>query len=368
MPLPLPDALTESLSPHLDLSKSRLETLSGLIVGIVNARTVNLSHVAAQFSDTAKTGSSYRRLQRFFQYVELDGDWTAQSVISILGIKPPWLVCIDRTQWKVGRSDINILMLAVVKGRRRIPLMWTLLNDAGTFHSDQRIALMQRYLDLFGAASIRYLLADREFIGPRWIDFLLRKNVLFSIRVKDNLNVVLDDDRTHRFKTLLQKPAFRKALTTRKGRLATMSSDSGLPLRFAARRLRSAELLVIITNGDPHEAMRLYKRRWFIECLFGDSKRRGLNIEDTRLTDQTKLSTLLAVVTFAIVWAYACAKAIKSSGPIAKTNQGYLRKSVFRHGFDQLRKWIAKAPRKAIDVWISIWPKNSQTIKFKRVV
>ena len=48
-----------------------------------------------------------------------------------------------------------------------------------------------------------------------------------------------------------------------------------------------------------------YRRRWQIECLFGDSKTRGLNMEDTRLTQPVKLNTLLVIITLAMAWAYA---------------------------------------------------------------
>ena len=58
--------LKARLSPHLPLSNSRLETMCFLITGMVNARTVNLSHLACEFPTDAKVESTYRRLQRFF--------------------------------------------------------------------------------------------------------------------------------------------------------------------------------------------------------------------------------------------------------------------------------------------------------------
>lgn len=64
--------LLETLRPHFCLSKSRLETLAVLLVGLANGRTVNLSHLASQFPGDAQHGSNYRRLQRFFQFVRLD--------------------------------------------------------------------------------------------------------------------------------------------------------------------------------------------------------------------------------------------------------------------------------------------------------
>ena len=69
--------LRESLRPHFNLSKSRLETLSVLLIGMINGRTVNLSHIASQFPGPARHASNYRRLQRFFQFIRLDGDKVA---------------------------------------------------------------------------------------------------------------------------------------------------------------------------------------------------------------------------------------------------------------------------------------------------
>ena len=65
-------------------------------------------------------------------------------------------------------------MLAVATRRFRVPLMWTVLDKAGNSNTQERVALMQRYLALFVADSVRLLLADREFIGLKWLNFLNR--------------------------------------------------------------------------------------------------------------------------------------------------------------------------------------------------
>lgn len=64
-------SLGRTLCPHVFLSKSRMETLCLLIVAVVSARTVNLSHLASERQTTTKIASTYRRLQRFFQHVDL---------------------------------------------------------------------------------------------------------------------------------------------------------------------------------------------------------------------------------------------------------------------------------------------------------
>ncbi len=180
----LTHALGEVLSSHLSLNKSRIETLIVIIVGLVSARTVNLSHIACQFPGTAKHASNYRRLQRFFQHVRVDNDWVALMMVRLLNQRGPWLLALDRTNWKVGSRDINILMLALVTRRFRVPLMWAMLDKLGSSNTAERIALMRRYLAVFDASSIKLLLADREFIGQDWFDFLNKNNIAFAIRTR----------------------------------------------------------------------------------------------------------------------------------------------------------------------------------------
>ncbi|MCP4206334.1 MAG: IS4 family transposase [Shimia sp.] len=364
----LRDTLVGTLSSHLDLSKSRLETLALLILGLVNSRTVNLSHGASQFSGTALIPSSYRRLQRFFQYVRLDGDWVAQLTVKWLRIRPPWILCLDRTNWKIGRSDVNILMLAISTRRMRIPLMWTLLPTGGCSNQGERISLMRRYLAIFGPDSISWLLADREFIGATWVKFLLENNIVFCIRVKENSVICLEDGHTYQLNSLLRTRRNAKQILAQPGRLAAMIDCPGLPLTFDAKRLRDGELLIVATNGPTKKALNTYKKRWQIECLFGDSKTRGLNMEDTRLTDHAKLNTLLIVITLAMTWAYATATISQAGAAIKKRAHGYRSQSWFRLGFDRLRNWILHHPQKAAAAWTRAWPKRRIKPKTARVV
>src|SRR5262245_22573738 len=94
-----PSALAAKVSRTIGLSNDRRETLAVLIQGLINARTVNLTHLAGSFHGPAKVISNYRRLQRFFQHVRLDGDWLAKTLVKLLGLKPPYRLCLDRTNW-----------------------------------------------------------------------------------------------------------------------------------------------------------------------------------------------------------------------------------------------------------------------------
>ncbi|MER9057766.1 hypothetical protein [Mesorhizobium sp. M0213] len=96
-------------------------------------------------------------------------------------------------------------MLAIVTRRFRVPLLFALLPHQGNSDTGHRIALMRRYLSLFPAASIRCLLADREFIGAEWMDFPNENNIPFAIRVKVDMTVTLEDGRSWSLATLLRR-------------------------------------------------------------------------------------------------------------------------------------------------------------------
>ncbi|MBD8556990.1 transposase [Rhizobium sp. CFBP 8762] len=152
-------------------------------------------------------------------------------------------------------------------------------------------------------------MADREFMGGGWVEFLRKNNVAFAIRVKINQRVALADGRLWALRTLLRKRRRSRSITT----LEACLPASSVPVLFAAkwitgRKACQGEWLVVMTNtADAKSALRAYKGRWAIECLFGDTKTRGFNIEDTRMTASEKIDTLTAILTLAITWSYRCA-------------------------------------------------------------
>jgi hypothetical protein len=351
-------ALTSTLSPHVPLSKTRLETLCLLIVGVISARTVNLSHIASERAGDVLVASTYRRLQRFFQYVALPEDWSARLVVQLLGVSGPWHLCLDRTNWKIGKRDVSILMLAIVTRRFRVPLMWTVLDKAGCSNSGERVALMRRYLALFGAGSIRLLLADREFIGLKWLNFLDENGVAFAIRVKAGMNIDTEDGRNLSLRSLLAKcRGARKFRATfpRQGEVAALT------LSFAAKRVKGGELLIVASNVTDQNTLNAYRRRWSIECLFGDAKTRGLNLEDTRLQIAAKLSLLLAIVALAIAWTNKTASTLIGRGKLKRKTHGHYAKSWFRTGFDEVRRLLRGDPHAAIEPWLNI-PKRPRVV------
>ena len=167
--------LRDTLRPHFNLRKTRLEAMAAFMFGLVNCRTVNLAHLAAHLPGKALYKSKYRRLQHFFKKVHFDQSAVAGLIMCSLNQKGTKHLALDRTNWKLGKAHINILVLALVTRKFRIPIMWSHMGHGGNSSTEQRIELMNRYIDEFGVESIQSLLADREFVGDDWLANLLKK-------------------------------------------------------------------------------------------------------------------------------------------------------------------------------------------------
>lgn len=128
--------------------------------------------------------------------------------------------------------------------------MWTLLKHQGNSDTEQRIALIERYLALFGAASIQWLLGAREFIGAKWIDFLNKNNIPFAIRARESQSIALKGNKICSLRTLLRHRRARSVVHTFEGRLP----ETGMPVRIAIKQLKGGEWLIVMTNATDGKA------------------------------------------------------------------------------------------------------------------
>ena len=93
----------------------------------------------------------------------------ARLVIAVMNIPEPWGLAIDRTQWDVGETTVNILTLGVVHEGIAFPLVWMLLDKAGNSNTSERIDLMEQFYALFPTVELRCITTDREFVGGRMV-------------------------------------------------------------------------------------------------------------------------------------------------------------------------------------------------------
>lgn len=205
----------------------------------------------------------------------------------------------DRTNWKWGNTNINILMLGIVYQGIAIPIACTFLDKQGNSNTQERIDLMNSFISRFGKSGILGLLADREFIGKEWMGWLEEQEIPFCIRVKSNFICTDANGETtnlsHCFSDL--SPRESRVLSGKKLLLEQEVHVVGL-------KMENEELLILATNQQPETALERYKKRWEIETLFQALKGRGFYLEDTHMTNPQRIEKLLAILSMAFAWAH----------------------------------------------------------------
>ena len=181
---------------------------------------------------------------------------------------------------------------------------------------------------------------------------LAERDIPFILRIKDSFHVRLADGRQRQVRSLFRKVRVGGRRYIREDcRLGSRDSLLGPPLKLAATRLVSGDLLVVATNTDPKIALAHYRRRWEIETLFAATKTRGFNFEDTHLVHPDRIGKLLAVLAVAFAFAHATGEGQAKHRPIILKTHKRRAQSIFRVGFDLLRKILLTAPNEAISWW-----------------
>lgn len=327
--------LVRILQAHLKWNKARLSFLARFLLALIQQRTVNFTGVALALNGRVQEESNYRRIQRFFSGFDFDADAFARLLLC-LAPQERLLVILDRTQWQFGKQDLNILMLAVAHQGMALPILWSTIPGRGCSGTEQRIALLSRFLQLVPAERIEALLADREFFGKEWFAFLQARKIPFIIRIKYDLQV-------SRRGSIVSVGSLFTSLRLEESRvLRGRRALCGQRLYLAGKRIlgreRRPELLIVVTPIPMHSALETYARRWEIETLFGALKSRGFDLESTHLSRPERLEKLLACLALAAVWAHRVGEWVHHTiQPIRLKTHKRRAKSLFRLGLDQLR-------------------------------
>ena len=101
--------LQEQLGNELPINAARLKFIVLLITALIKVQSVNFERLAQGFDNEVKLSSNLRRIQRFFAEFDLSSDLIAQLLFKLLPFCGPYRLTLDRTNWKYGQTNINIL-------------------------------------------------------------------------------------------------------------------------------------------------------------------------------------------------------------------------------------------------------------------
>ena len=326
--------LQQKIQAYLPIHGARAAFMMKFVMAVIVVRGVTVSTVASVLNPRVLLESNEKRIGRFFRKVEIEGEGFAKLMLALLPEKSSFVLTLDRTTWELGSVCINILMLGVAYKGLAFPLLWVLLDKKGNSDTRERLALVDKLLSLVDAQAIEAVVADREFTGKDWFKGLKERRLVFVMRVRNN-TLITSKGKTHSAQQRYDHLGNQEVYICPK-----RCWVFGLRLHIAVTKSKEGELVVLVCNAEPDQALLRYSRRWQIETLFSALKTRGFNLEDTHMTTPTRLNTLLALLALAFAWAHLVGEWCYEQRPLKPKAHGYLPKSYFRRGLDALRSAI----------------------------
>jgi hypothetical protein len=274
-----------------------------LVVGIFHSRSVQLSRVAGKVLGTAKNLSTVRRLSRFLDNPAIRvRDWYEAIARQWLETQLAWIgeirLVVDGT--KVGFGH-QLLMVSLAYRHRAIPIAWTWVKQVrGHSSGRQQLALLKYVKGLLPKKSVVFLVGDSEFGSILVLRQLAQWRWFYVLRQKARTCVWNSE----------------QADWQKLGSFAQTAGQSiWLPNTYLTKKemyhisvlihwaVGEKEPWCLATNlPDRTLTLRYYKRRMWIEEMFGDLKGHGFDLESTMLRHFTRLSRLTLALAFLYVW------------------------------------------------------------------
>lgn len=209
----------------------------------------------------------------------------------------PLMILMDRS---MINDTLNLLHVSVAFGGRALPLGWVRVPHDG----NSCLALQQRLLlwlaDCLPRGVDSFLVADREFHSihlAQWIETHLRCHLVLRLKAGTWVEVAGQWQPAGRLAVKGERHFYRNVRVTRDPKVTHRVN-----LAAIWEGTEDEPWLLMSDVSDAEEIEAVYKKPYWIEEMFSDHKRRGLNLEATRLTDPERLERLLTAVALAYLW------------------------------------------------------------------
>ena len=224
-------------------------------------------------------------------------------------------------------------MVLVGHGNFQIPFYWEMLeNNSGNSNSINRIDLLVKVFKIVDKRRIGLVVADREFMGHKWLKWLKDQHLNFCVRVPKSHHI-------HRQNGDILK-AENIAKSFPNGTYLIDCMIDNIWGHVYIKPLADGDILFLFGKCQPKFLAQLYKKRWGIEVCFQNLKTRGFNGEQTHLQDLKRIQKLIAMVS--IAYAFCVSLGIYLNRKIKVNVDNYKVNSFFRIGVNMICENVRK--------------------------
>jgi hypothetical protein len=349
--MPIPD-LYRSLHAYLmqripDECDTRLTNLIFLMMGIFQSGSVQLNLVARKTPIRAQKLSIVKRLARFLDNPAVRvREWYhpfAHLLLTSAANTGQVHLLLDATKVAFG---FRLVMVSLAYRRRSLPIAWTWTRGSRghstTATQVKLLAYVQRLLP--GHVQVS-LVGDSEFGRSLLIEYLTFWHWNYALRQAGDTLVMLrgtgqwqriDGLYPRLFRLLKGQPIWIGRL------LLTKASPYPTHLVLYWQTGEKKPWYLATNLLDARQALRLYRRRMWIEEMFGDLKKHGFDLEASHLRHFLRLSRLTLAVCLLYLWIVALAEHVVTFGLTAEVDRSDRHDlSIFRLGWDFLERRLA---------------------------
>ena len=276
-----------------------LNTLAGMISGIVGSQRVNLPAVARKVPGGAKKESRVKSYSRWLKNERIESEFYfmpfAEALIAGLDHQTLALA-IDGSE--VGRGCLT-LMISVIYRKRALPLAWVVVKGSkGHFPEEAHVALLQQVQSIIAPDSDVIFLGDGEFDGVELQAAIDQAGWSYVCRTAKNTQMCGEGD-LFSFQDLDIVPGTCRGIPDV---LFTLSAY-GPVLTIAWWDAKYKHPIYLVTNMELiEEACFWYRKRFRIETFFSDQKSRGFHLHKSHISNPQRLARLMIAACLAYLW------------------------------------------------------------------
>ena len=294
------EKLAQLLPGQWDECQSRMVNLSLLVSAIAGAKELTLPSLAAEMPLEAQDSSLVQRQRRWLINEQVQERETYEPIIK------PYLQAMSKTTLPLilDTTDVGVKshMLTAALGyqRRGLPIAWECGTGSRGHTSGQRqIALLKYVRTLLARESDVIVLGDGEFGHVQLLEWLKVAQWDYCLRAAKD-TYVWDEDQWQRLDSFDVHPG---EVIWLEDVYLTKDQPTGPVNVLLTWDEPQQRLVVLVTNlSTPDEALYWYKKRYWIEPLFGDIKGHGFDLQTSRLRHPERLSRLMLAIALAYLW------------------------------------------------------------------
>jgi hypothetical protein len=324
-----------------DNCPTRLTNVLWMLCGMFLSGSVQLNLIARKVPSRAKKLSTVKRFSRFLDNAQVRprawydpfARWMLLSAAS--GGKVHLLI--DSTKIAFG---FRLVIVSVAYRRRSLPLCWTWVNwTVGHSPTWAQVALLKAVKTLLPSHVSVSLVGDCEFSRSPLIALLRQWEWDYALRQMGNQTLWWQGNGLWQtLDSLLAAPGARWL-----GWVVFTHMHEQLTHMVVYWRKGEPEAWFLATNQPSVlAAVRLYRRRMWIEEMFADWKKHGFDLESSHLRSAQRLGRLTLLVSLLYLWLMAVGYLVdftKLADLVDRHDRRDL--SFFRLGWDFIERCLA---------------------------